>query len=194
MSQREINRFNTRVVLLGQTAHMRAAHRVAGFHAQRFFNMLNKGPEQVEKYAVCTAYGLGNGGVNQRTEDQRWGALVGGTPVNPRHHGFGFFDAIQIGDAYCVEFNLLKLGQNRVAESGGSNAGAVGNDKDGALQGIGHGAWRRTWRKRYNPARLTLRESLLSPTGRKASGEAGLLSGHRSGPATEQTRFLFIYR
>src|SRR3546814_11070049 len=53
--QAEIDGFDPVVVLLGQPAHMGAAHGVIRLHAQRHFDMLDEGSEQIEERAIGLA-------------------------------------------------------------------------------------------------------------------------------------------
>src|SRR3546814_7810745 len=76
MRQAEIDCLDTVVVLLGQTAHMRTAHRMAGLQAQRRLDMLHKCSEQIQKSAIGITYLLRNIGIHQRAEYQRRRVLL----------------------------------------------------------------------------------------------------------------------
>src|SRR5690606_18705803 len=101
--------------------------------------------------------------------------------IDARDRGLRLFHAVEIGHAHRIELHLFELRQYGIAESGGGNAGAVGDDEDSAFDDwSGHGAWCRACRKRYNPARLTL----TSPAWRAKGGFAQCPEACGSMPAS----------
>jgi len=130
VGQREIDGFDALAVVFAGAAGVRTPDGVAGLHAQGIFNRRYEGSKKVQERAICFTDTLYAFAVDERTENE--GCLAGFlcTAIDTSRHGRRFFDAVDEGQTYRFEFDLIKLGKYRMTESFCGDAGAVGNDKD----------------------------------------------------------------
>src|SRR5690606_24233841 len=125
--------------------------------------------EQIQKGAIGIPYLLRDIRIDQRAEYQRRLVLLLGALIDPQRGCRRFLQSVQKRNTYGLEFNLFKLGQHRIAESFGGNAGAVGDDENRAFdKGGGHGI------KSVQKASETVQSQRLTVT--VPASKAGLLS------------------
>src|SRR3546814_13571432 len=118
--QAEIDGFDPVVVLLGQPAHMGAAHGVIRLHAQRHFGMLDEGSEKIEERAIGLADLERDSGVDQRAKYTGRMVLFLGTAVYSDAGRAGFFQAVDEWDTHLLSFDLFDFSQVRkFAHTGG---------------------------------------------------------------------------
>src|SRR5690554_1671447 len=110
---------------------------MAGFHAQCRLDMLHKGAEKIQEGAVRVAYGLRHLRVHQGAEHQGWLVLLFSAAIDASRSVGRLLGAVDKGYSDGFEFNLLELGQHRIAEGFSGNARAVGHDKHGTFDKSG---------------------------------------------------------
>ena len=72
--------------------------------------------------------------MNERAEYERPGPVLGALKVDPLDRGARFLDRIDERQRHFVESDAFELREKTMAEHLGSDTGAVGDEKCGALQ------------------------------------------------------------
>ncbi|MNT41022.1 hypothetical protein D3C72_1773700 [compost metagenome] len=138
--QRIVDRLDAVLVFLAVDDVVRAADGMGRHHAQFLLQRGHKGLNQVHVHAA----GLADHGrqvvLHQGGENDRALAVAGERFVDLARRLVGLVHGIDEGQADLAEAQI-ELREHRVAERLGGDAGAVGNEENGA----GRGGQRRAW-------------------------------------------------
>ena len=134
VGQRVVDRLDPFLVVRTVGRAVRAADRVAGLDAEFGLERGEEGLEVRKREGVGLMDDLGEIVVDQRREQDRPHTVDLALGVDAGHRVVRLVGAVEEGNADLLEFDLLELGQQAVAERLGGQAGAVGNEEYGALE------------------------------------------------------------
>src|SRR5580698_10678230 len=130
MGEREVDRLDTVLVLLGVRVLVAAAHRVARLQLQFLFERLDEGLEHIQHQRVRALDDLVRRTVDERRKHDRPAAVLLDRLVDFFERRVGLLGRIDEGDPNQAKF-LVELGEDRMREGFGSDPGTVGDDEYG---------------------------------------------------------------